>query len=560
MPTTTRADVRHHRLMSRRDVAALAREELLRRQTGQTRADRRALYLGSFYEFAKAAWPLVVPGRFIDTWHIRTLCEHYQALIERDILRLLVSIQPRIAKSSTLNVLGPAWAWAVNPAEKFLSGSHSDDLATRDTTKSRQLMQTEWFRTLFMEDWDFTSDMNLKTRYANTKGGHRVRTHVGGGTGDGGTVLQLDDPHNATELHSETALQAAWDWWGETWVSRLDDTTEERGVMLVVGQRIGEGDLIGRLIGNDTEGERWTHLCLPTEYEPSHPFVYPAEVELPSGDTIQGDVRTAEGELLAPDYQSAELLEDRTHDMARSVYLAQYQQRPAPKEGFLLKRHLWRYYDPTISFYGQDRFDPSRLPEFRAIVHSWDTSVKDRLKSDHVAGQVWGIPKDRPADRWLLRLWYDRAGLNETIDAMLELEAWSRLHWPRVRTNIVIEAQANGADAIRAIRGRVQGVEAFDAKGTKYARAEAASPALDGRNCVIPGEPNVEGDSYDVGTPTAVQEFVELLASFQGVPGEEDDHVDAWSMMVNWTRKRARSKGRASMPTGALPAPAGLPT
>jgi len=544
--------------MTKLDVAALAREELERRRTGQTIADRRELYRRSFYEFTKRAWNLVVPGRFIDTWHVRTLCEHYQALVERDILRLLVSIQPRIAKSSILNVLGPAWAWAVNPGEKILSASHGDDLATRDTTRSRQLMQTEWFRTLFMDDWDFTSDMNLKTRYTNTRGGHRVRTHVGGGRGDGGTILQLDDPHDALEVHSPTAFQAAWDWWGDTWVSRLDDTTEERGVMLVVGQRVGEGDIIGRLIGNDTEGERWTHLCLPTEFEAAHPYRNPPARRLPSGRVIQADVRKHEGELVAPDYQSAELLADRTHDMAWSVYLAQYQQRPAPKEGFLLKRHLWRYYDPAISFYGPS-FDPSRLPDMRAIVHVWDTSVKDRAKSDYVSGQIWGIPKDRPADRWLLRLYHQRAALNETIQAMLDLEAWSQAHWPDVRTHVVIEAQANGADAIRAIRARVQGVQAYDAKGPKYQRAEAASPALDGRNLVVPGEPSVEGDTYDVGTPTDVQSFIEELAGFQGVPGETDDQVDAWSMMVNWTRKRARSKGRASVARGSLPSPAGLP-
>lgn len=549
--------------LTQRDVAALARDELERRRTGMTRADQRARCRASMYEFVKAAWPLIIPGRYIDSWHVKTMCEHYQALIERDILRLLVTIQPRIAKSSIFSVLGPAWAWVRDPGEKILSGSHADDLATRDTTKSRTLMQTEWFRSLFLADdeWEFSSDQNLKTRYSNTRGGHRVRTHVGGGTGDGGTFLLLDDPHNAQELHSETMLAAAWQWWGETWVSRLDDTTAERGVMAVVGQRIGEGDLIGHLLDGDSDGDRWVHLCLPTRYDPAHKYVTMPSRELPSGRVLQGDVRTQADELIAPAYQSAELLADRTHDMARSVFAAQYQQLPAPKEGFLLKRALWRYYPPEWGFYGQGPPDLTRLPEFRLIVHSWDTSVKDRAKSDMVSGQVWGVPKDRPADRWLLRLWRQRLGLNATIDAMQVMYEWSQEWWPGVRTYVVVENAANGPDAMRAIRAKVQGVVAWEAKGTKYQRAEAASPALDGRNCVLPGEANVEGDSYDVGTPFDVQEFIEQLAGFQGVSGEADDDVDGWSQMVNFTRRKARSKGRVSAPAGGrLPDVAGLPS
>ena len=39
---------------------------------------------------------------------------------------------------------------------------------------------------------------------------------------------------------------------------RLDDTVDERGVIAVIGQRIGPGDLIGKLLEGDTAGERWT--------------------------------------------------------------------------------------------------------------------------------------------------------------------------------------------------------------------------------------------------------------------------------------------------------------
>lgn len=544
------------------DALALIRDEKDRRATGRTIADQRAAYRKSFYAFVKAAWGLVIPTPFVDTFHVRSICEHYQALAEREIYRLLITLPPGYAKSSVFSVFGPAWVWLIRPEERILSASHADDLATRDTRRSRALMQTEWFRSLIADDpWEFTTDENRLTLYSNDRLGYRLRTHVTGGTGWRGTFLQLDDPHNAEEMQSEAALGAAWRWWGETFMNRLDDTVDDRGVVGVVGQRIGHGDLIGRLLERDPDGSRWTHLCLPVRYRPDHKYLTPAKRVLPSGKEIQGDLRTEPGALLAPTFMDEARLADKTFDASHSTIAAQYDQDPADPEGDLLKRANWRYYPASLGFYGTERFTAARaaegLPRFRMIVHSWDTSVKDRVTSDFVSGQTWGIPRDRPADRWLLRLVWKRLGLNATIEAMIDLAEWAAEIWPDVRTYSVIEAQANGEDAAKEIRSRVQGVVVWAAKNTKYQRAEAASPALDGHNCFLPGYANADGTGYDERTPMDVQEFVAECAGF---PGGRDDQVDAWSQMVNWTRKKNRSKGRVSAPSGALPpTPAGLP-
>lgn len=514
---------------------------LARKRSNESVAEEAARLAGSFREFIRAAWPIVVPVPFVKTWHVDTLADHVQAAYEREIPRLLITIQPGSLKSTIITVLGPAWRWTHAPEERFVTASHSDDLSTRDTRRSRMLMQTEWFQ----QRWpiEFSGDENLKTRYSNVVNGHRIRTHVGGGTGDRGTVLQVDDPHNAKEAQSDTQLSGAIEWWSDTWSSRLDDGVDARGVKIVVGQRIHRDDLIGHLLANDEDAGRWVHLCLPTEYESAHPFVYPASRTLPSGRVIQGDPRTDDGELLMPAYQDRDRLADRTADMTAHVYAGQYQQRPSAKEGRLLKRFLWRYYNPEWSFYaGRGTFDRTvaaeHLPTFTSVVHSWDTSVKDRAKSDYVAGGVWGC---EGANRWLLRLYHQRAGLNATIEAMLALRAWAGDVWPHVPQWILVEESANGPDAIAEIQSRVEGVIAIPARGTKYARAEAASPALDGRNMFLPGYANATGDDYDTRTPKDVQDMVEELSEFD--VGPHDDQVDMWSQMVNWTRQHGDQRG-----------------
>ena len=141
-------------------------------------------------------------------------------------------------------------------------------------------------------------------------------------------MLILDDPHNAQEMHSAAMLAGARQWWGDTWASRLNDSPDEPGVMIVIGQRIHQDDVIGMLL----EDGRWTHLCLPARYEIKHPFVMPENVTLESGRVLQGDPRTVEGELLAPEVQSEERLDELAADMTAHVAAGQLQQRPARRK------------------------------------------------------------------------------------------------------------------------------------------------------------------------------------------------------------------------------------
>ncbi len=511
------------------------RASIARTEHGETLADETERLSADFRAFTYAAWPILGLRPLIPSWHIDALTDHVQAAYERAIHNLLVTIPPGYLKSTILSVLAPAWRWTHEPSERILSASHSDDLATRDTRRSRLVMQSAWYQARWGDVFDWSEDENLKTRYSNIQGGHRVRTHVRGGTGDRGSVLSLDDPHNAQEAHSEVMMQGAIDWWGETWASRMD----EGGVKIVIGQRISERDMIGHLLAHDEEGERWTHLCLPVRHEPKHPFCYP-ERRVVGGRTLRGDPRK-EGELLAPAYEDEEALADRTAEMSGQTIAAQFQQRPAPREGLMLKRANWRYYDPALSFYSErGTFGEaevtelaSRIGPFDLICNSWDTSVKDREHSDFVAGGAWGCVGRR---RYLLRIMHARMGLNETCEAMVELAAWTERLWPDVPIYQLIEDSANGPDAAAQIRSHVDGVQLGRAKGSKEVRADSASPALDGFNCFLPGWPLPDGSTYDPRTPTDVQEFVEETAIFNN--GQHDDLVDMWSSMVIWTRGR----------------------
>lgn len=523
-----------------------------RRRLGETLQEEADRYRRSLREFVRGAWPIVVPVPFTDTWHIDAICDHLQAAYEREIPRLVITIQPGALKSTLVSVMAPAWRWAHHPQERIVSASHTEALAMRDTTKSRQLIQSAWYQARFGEEFTLSRDENLKGRYSNTLNGHRIATHVGGGTGERGSCLILDDPHNAQEIQSPTMLKDAREWFGNTWASRLNVNVDDSGVKIVIGQRIHEEDVIGFLLSGDDDS-RWTHLCLPARWEKSHPYIYPEKVKLPSGRVLQGDPRKKDGELLAPSYMDEDSLKEVTHEMTSRTVSAQYRQVPTPQEGTLLKRHDWRYYPPELSFYAQRSpftREAAQALGLEMVVHSWDTSLKDRKTSDYVAGGVWGV---KAADRYLLRLFHERAGFNATIEAMAAFYEWAADLWPQLPQYVLIEASANGKDAIAEMKRKLNGVVSITASGTKGMRAEAASPALEGHNCFLPGYPNPEMTDYDARTPTIVQEFVDEAARFDPLTDKQkDDQVDQWSQAMNWIRQRGSRRASFSAPTGTI--------
>jgi len=518
-------------------------DELERQERDISVADEARELAGDLRGFVRKAWHLLEPDRIEDgqrrttfrsNWHIDAICDYLEAARAGEIRRLVINIPPRHMKSLTVSVFWPAWRWTFEPELRFLTFSHDQDLANRDATKSRDVIRSPWYR----ERWphvELKGDVNRVSRYENTRTGHRIAEHVRGGTGEGGDVIIIDDPHEAEKVLSDVERPKVLRWHSNTVASRFNDPS--KGVQVLVMQRLHEGDLTGHVL----EQEGWTHLCLPARFDRKHPFRWP------------DDPRTEDGELLWPEHVPEHELNSLQSGMTARDIAGQFQQVPAPLEGDMLKRKDWRYYDRELSFYAERRrFDrtvaeelASAIGSFRFIVHSWDTSLKDREKSDYVSGTAWGVIG---ANHYLLRRVHARLGFNATVDAMENVGEWARELWPHLPHYIVVEAASNGPDAVLELKRRLTGVVSWPARGTKQMRAEAASPALEGHNCFLPGYALEDGSGYDPRTPTDVQEFVEACATFPA--GAHDDDVDSWSMAINYVRTRGTGQGRSSVPVG----------
>jgi len=252
----------------------------------------------SLHEFIKQAWHVIEGDKeFIDGWHIQAICEHLEAVANRQIKNLIINIPPRSCKSSLVSIAFPAWVWLHNPNEQFLYASYALSLSLRDSVKCRRLISSPWYQERWGNKYQLLGDQNTKSRFDNTRNGYRIASSAGGSiTGEGASMLFCDDPNNSLDGDSEVQRENKIDWWTQVWSTRLND--KKNDCRVVIQQRIHERDITGYILDHDDLNE-WTKLILPMEFEEKRKS---RTVVLPTTEgQIWEDPRVKEGQLLWPE-------------------------------------------------------------------------------------------------------------------------------------------------------------------------------------------------------------------------------------------------------------------
>lgn len=281
--------------------------------------------------------------------------------------------------SSITSVAFPAWTWAQphnsptsGPGVQFLHASYGKDLTLRDSVKCRRLIESPWYKQHWGERFSLNSDQNTKGRFSNDKGGERLITSVGATvTGEGGSIIVIDDPNAANEAFSEATVQATKEWWDGTMSTRLNDM--KTGAFVVIQQRLAEDDLTGHIL--EREADDWCHLCLPMKYEASRAYTSKIGWQ---------DPRTEEGELLWPERfgdREVMLLE---RQLGPFIAAGQLQQRPEPAGGGVIKRDWWK------------PWEEGAFPPMDFVVASLDTAYTIKTSNDFSAMTVWGVFSSDP--------------------------------------------------------------------------------------------------------------------------------------------------------------------
>lgn len=507
------------------DLREILRGEL---RTRKITEDAEAL-TDDFAAFVREAWPILKPEvPYVHNWHIDATSEHLAAVSHGEIRRLIINLPPQSMKSLMTVVMWPAWEWTFAPGMSFWTASYSTDLSGRNSAMSLLLMQSGWYQERWGDQFKFIRD--AEHFFVNDRGGVRLATSPTAemGTGYHGNRILIDDPINvkAGEAVSKIKLYEANDWY--------DSTVSSRGLpghaRVIIMQRIHPEDLTAHVL----DLEDWEMLVFPEFYEKKHPFAF------------RRDPRN-EGDSLWPEYRPRQQAEAAMKGLGYRA-AGQYQQRPALKEGELLKANLWRFYDPKL--FDEDLKDKRELaamrkrrPRFTRIVQSIDTPLKDKETNDRVSIQAWGV---RGADRYLLDIRTDHMNYGKTKRAIIEQAKHVRRMYPRISHKILIENAGYGVELIVDLKRVLTGVEKVSAgaDGDKITRADSASDALESGNCWLPG---VGGGPDETLGPARIAsaDIMEFINELKDFPNSTyDDQVDAWSQAMNWLRSKVAPAGR----------------
>jgi len=463
------------------------------------------LYRKSFYEFSLEAFKTLHNGQELTpNWHIKLLCDRLQVEAERIVnggertKHLLINVPPRTLKSELVNVFFSVYCWILKDSIQFISSSYSASLSIVLSTQSRRLIESDWFR-LHFPDVHLSKDENTKSRFTTPNGGLRYSTSTGGTiTGMGGDIIVIDDPQNPQLARSEVERENANRFFNETLRSRLNNP--DKGVFIVIMQRLHENDLTGMLLSK--EPNNWEHICLPAELSDN---VLPIEL---NKFYVDG--------LLFPQRLSKSVLDGFKTGLGSYGYSGQYSQLPSPSEGGIFKGQ-W----------------------FNIIKQLPAGLLMDSLKWDYYLDTAYTNKQENDATAMLACAFHNnelyirdvRAVRMEFPELIKEIQLFTSINGYTNRSRIYVEPKASGKSIVQMLK-RSTGLNIMEDKPPtqdKISRASSVSAFVES------GRVNLLDGRY-------IDGFLNELKAFPN--GSHDDQVDILIMAIDKNTNR-RKKIRA---------------
>ena len=446
--------------------------------------------------FVKRAWHVLEPNQeYIHGWHIDAMSEHLEAVTYFDINRLLVNVPPGTMKSMLVNVFWPAWEWGPKglPGNRIIGASHSERLAIRDCLKMRSLISSEWYQQL----WPiaFEGDQNEKKSFQNRNTGWRQACAVKAMTGNRGDRVLWDDPHNVEDSYSKAKLETAIRVFRETLPTRLN--SPEKSAIIVVMQRLNDADVSGEILSGEYDYE---HLCLPMEFEKSRKCITSIGFE---------DPRQDDGELLFPErFPESVLIRDKKA-MGSYAVAGQFQQRPTPLGGGLIKGEHFNLYEvpPRMKYrmlYGDTAMKTAERNDY-SVLSSWGKGENGKL---YLLDLLRGKWESHELERRAVAFWYKHKALDAQLGSLRKL---------------MVEDKASGTGLIQKLKhdGKVP-VDGIPRNKDKYTRFMSVAGYIESGYVCLPS-----GAAF-------LSDFISECESFTADDTHQhDDQVDTMFDAIN---------------------------
>jgi predicted phage terminase large subunit-like protein len=438
--------------------------------------------------FVKAAFAEVTTGvELVWAPYLDLICARLDDVVWGRTRNLIVTMPPRHLKSICVSVALPAFFLGHNPAAQVLAISYGQELARSFAEDTRKVMESGFYKRIF--DTRLAGARPPLHAMRTNGGGIRRATSIdGAATGIGADLMIFDDAQKAGESLSEAIRTATNQAYENTFLSRRNNPATCRTV--VVMQRLHEDDFVSHVLGL---GGDWEVLNLPAIAEHQEAYGY---------RTFMGNFtfRRGEGEALHPARVPLETLGQIRAAMGEAVWATQYQQRPAPAGGGLVKLAWFK------------RYKPEDLPtRYDRVVQSWDTASTVAEWSDYSVCTTWGVSGQ---NRYLLDVWRKRVIYPDLKRAVVDLSVRYSA------SSILIEDHGSGTPLIQEFkREGVSKIEGHKPVGDKQMRMAAQTNQIEGGYVYIPEQ------------AAWLDEYLHELSLFPNA--RYDDQVDSTSQALD---------------------------
>lgn len=499
----------------------LKRLELLEAQ------DRLAVYCGLHIpseiedEDLPGQEQLPMAARYVPAAHHRVLIDALEKVERGEIKRLMIFAPPGSAKSTYASVLFPAWYLGKHQTHSLLQGSYNVDLASAFGRRARNTFASDIHREVF--GIGVHPGAKASDDWATEKGGQYYcfgfKTGIAGRRADG---VLIDDPiKGRAEADSENERNRVF----ATYTSDVRPRMKPGAWIVYIATRWHEDDPAGRILPPEAagksgwftakDGERWYVLS----------FDAVIESKQDERDDILG---RKVGEILWPEWFTAQMLEQERRTQGGRNWNALYKQRPRTEGGSVLKRQHWRLW------MGE------KPPACEYIVSVYDTAFEEGEENDYTARTSWGVfwhEEERQAALQALADKIDEPGkapVSGRYCCILLERYQDRVEFPELRKEarshyiafkpdrVLIEKKASGHSLIQELRRIHIPVTALKADRSKLARAHAASVVLED-GCVWYMDRNW------------AESVIDECEAFPN--GTHDDLTDTCVHAWNWLRK-----------------------
>ena len=471
-----------------------------------------AILRTDFKSFVRKVFTEVSAGDdYLDNWHIDVICHEILDMIEGKNSRLIVNVPPRYMKSIICSIALPAFLMGHDPTAKIICVSYNDQLAEKLANDCRNVMSAQWYQDLFPRTRIHKSRRSLSD-FETTRGGGRMSMSIGGTlTGRGADWIVIDDPLKPADAMSDTQREKVNDWYGSTLCSRLND--KNTGKIMVIMQRLHENDLTGFLLNSNAgyklvrlpviaeEGERWE--ITDRLRREQKVFVRKKDELLHSarecGDIIC-EMRRAQGEF---------------------VFAGQYQQRPSPLSGGLVKTEWLCYYNDFPQ-------------KFTRIIQAWDTAEKTGVSNAYSACVTLGVTSAND-NIYVLDVYRERLNFPDLMKKIQEKYVWADKTFEGAIVDLLIEDASSGTQVLQQLKGvswRNGNFVTVPAESDKISRFGASSVFIENGRVLFPA---VAGNWW--------KDFVAEITRFPST--QFKDQCDAFAHAVNYASKKSGTRGQA---------------